>query len=101
MNFNSTSMQSTYDFASMSALKKGSTGSSAERAQAGEKVAAEFEAEFLRLVTSSMQKASEPFKSDLFSSNSSHFLAQRKSIGVADFVVNSLSEQGQKGSGEV
>jgi Rod binding domain-containing protein len=59
-----------------------------------------------------MQKASEPFKSDLFSSNSSdfyqdmfyselgHFLAQKKSIGVADFVVNSLTKQNQIGSDE-
>jgi len=37
----------------------------------------------------------------MFYSELGHFLAQKKSIGVADFVVNSLSEQGQKGSGEV
>lgn len=110
---NTTSVQSAYDFASMSALKKGSNGSAAERADAGEKIAAEFEAEFLRLVTSSMQKASEPLKSDLLSSNSSdfyqdmfyselgHFLAQKKSLGVASFVTDSLPDQDQRGEDEI
>ena len=107
MAIDTSSVQTAYDFASMAALKRSSNGTAPERADAGEKVAAEFEAEFLRLVTSSMQKASEPLKSDLFSSNSSdfyqdmfyselgHFLAQRKSLGVADFVSNSLPDQNQ------
>ena len=107
MAIDTSSVRTAYDFASMAALKRSSNGTAQERADAGEKVAAEFEAEFLRLVTSSMQKASEPLQSDLFSSNSSdfyqdmfyselgHFLAQRKSLGVADFVSNSLPDQNQ------
>ena len=73
MATDTSSVNSTYDFASMAALKKGATGSLSERTAAGREAAEEFEAEFIRLVTSAMQKASEPLKSDLLSSNSLDF----------------------------
>ena len=105
---NTSNVNSTYDFASMAALKKGASGSLSERKSAGREVAKEFEAEFIRLVTSSMQKASEPLKSDLLSSNSldfyqemfyselGHFLAQKGSLGVADFITEAMDFRGQK-----
>ena len=108
MATDTSSVNSTYDFASMAALKKGSTGSLSERKTAGREAAEEFEAEFIRLVTSAMQKASEPLKSDLLSSHSldfyqdmfyselGHFLAQKGSLGVADFITEAIEFRGQR-----
>jgi len=108
MATDTSSVNSTYDFASMAALKKGATGSLSERTAAGREAAEEFEAEFIRLVTSAMQKASEPLKSDLLSSNSldfyqemfyselGHFLAQKGSLGVADFITDAIEFRGHK-----
>ena len=96
----------------MAALKKGATGSLSERRSAGKEVAKEFEAEFIRLVTSAMQKASEPLKSDLLSSNSldfyqemfyselGHFLAQKGTLGVADFINEAIEFRDQTGGQE-
>ena len=107
MAIDTSSINSTYDFASMAALKKGATGTLSERKTAGREAAEEFEAEFIRLVTSAMQKASEPLKSDLLSSNSldfyqemfyselGHFLAQKSSMGVADFITDAIEFRGQ------
>ena len=107
MATDTSSINSTYDFASMAALKKGATGNVSERKTAGREAAEEFEAEFIRLVTSAMQKASEPLKSDLLSSNSldfyqemfyselGHFLAQKSSMGVADFITDAIEFRGQ------
>ena len=107
MATDTSSINSTYDFASMAVLKKGATGSLSERKAAGREAAEEFEAEFIRLVTSAMQKASEPLKSDLLSSNSldfyeemfyselGHFLAQKGSLGVADFITEAIEFRGQ------
>ena len=107
MATDTSNISSTYDFASMAALKKGATGTLSERKTAGREAAEEFEAEFIRLVTSAMQKASEPLKSDLLSSNSldfyqemfyselGHFLAQKSSIGVADFITDAIEFRGQ------
>ena len=107
MATDTSSVNSTYDFASMAALKKGATGSLSERKTAGREAAEEFEAEFIRLVTSAMQKASEPLKSDLLSSHSldfyqdmfyselGHFLAQKSSMGVADFITEAIEFRGQ------
>lgn len=107
MATDTSSVNSTYDFASMAALKKGATGTLSERKTAGREAAEEFEAEFIRLVTSAMQKASEPLKSDLLSSNSldfyqemfyselGHFLAQKSSMGVADFITDAIEFRGQ------
>ena len=107
MATDTSSISSTYDFASMAALKKGATGTLSERKTAGREAAEEFEAEFIRLVTSAMQKASEPLKSDLLSSNSldfyqemfysklGHFLAQKSSMGVADFITDAIEFRGQ------
>ena len=112
MTTNTPSINSTYDFASMAALKKGATGSLSERRSAGKEVAKEFEAEFIRLVTSAMQKASEPLKSDLLSSNSldfyqemfyselGHFLAQKGTLGVADFINEAIEFRDQTGGQE-
>ncbi|MBK52842.1 MAG: hypothetical protein CMQ45_10720 [Gammaproteobacteria bacterium] len=112
MTTNTSSINSTYDFASMAALKKGATGSLSERRSAGKEVAKEFEAEFIRLVTSAMQKASEPLKSDLLSSNSldfyqemfyselGHFLAQKGTLGVADFINEAIEFRDQTGGQE-
>ena len=112
MTTNTSSINSTYDFASMAALKKGATGSLSERRSAGKEVAKEFEAEFIRLVTSAMQKASEPLKSDLLSSNSldfyqemfyselGHFLAQKGTLGVADFITEAIEFRGRTGGQE-
>ena len=112
MTTNTSSINSTYDFASMAALKKGATGSLSERRSAGKEVAKEFEAEFIRLVTSAMQKASEPLKSDLLSSNSldfyqemfyselGHFLAQKGTLGVADFINEAIEVRDQTGGQE-
>ena len=108
MATDTSSISSTYDFASMAALKKGATGSLNERKTAGREAAQEFEAEFIRLVTSAMQKASEPLKSDLLSSHSldfyqdmfyselGHFLAQKGSLGVADFITEAIEFRGQR-----
>jgi len=108
MATDTSSVNSTYDFASMAALKKGATGSLSERTAAGREAAEEFEAEFIRLVTSAMQKASEPLKSDLLSSNSldfyqemfyselGHFLAQKGSLGVADFITDAIEFRSHK-----
>ena len=91
----------------MAALIKGATGSLSERKTAGREAAEEFEAEFIRLVTSAMQQASEPLKRDLLSSNSldfyqemfyselGHFLAQKSSMGVADFITEAIEFRGQ------
>ena len=107
MATHTSSINSTYDFASMAALKKGATGSLSERKTVGREAAQEFEAEFIRLVTSAMQKASEPLKSDLLSSNSldfyqemfyselGHFLAQKSSMGVADFITDAIEFRSQ------
>ena len=107
MATDTSSVNSTYDFASMAALKKGATGSLSERKTAGREAAEEFEAEFIRLVTSAMQKASEPLKSDFLSSHSldfyqdmfyselGHFLAQKGSLGVADFITEAIEFRGQ------
>ena len=107
MATDTSSISSTYDFASMAALKKGATGTLSERKTAGREAAEEFEAEFIRLVTSAMQKASDPLKSDLLSSNSidfyeemfyselGHFLAQKSSMGVADFITDAIEFRGQ------
>ena len=109
MATDTSSINSTYDFASMAALKKGAAGNLSERKTAGREAAKEFEAEFIRLVTSAMQKASEPLKSDLLSSNSldfyqemfyselGHFLAQKSSMGVADFITEAIEFRGQTG----
>ena len=56
MATDTSSISSTYDFASMAALKKGATGTLSERKTAGREAAEEFEAEFIRLVTSAMQE---------------------------------------------
>ena len=108
MATDTSSVNSTYDFASMAALKKGATGSLSDRKTAGREAAQEFEAEFIRLVTSAMQKASEPLKSDLLSSHSldfyqdmfyselGHFLAQKGSLGVADFITEAIEFRGQR-----
>lgn len=76
MASNSIAAQSTYDFASMAMIKREANGSASQQKSASNKVAAEFEAEFLRLVTSSMQKASEPLKSDLLGSDSLDFFSR-------------------------
>jgi Rod binding domain-containing protein len=99
---NTVPVQSNYDFASMAMIKREAKGSISQQASAGKKVAAEFEAEFLRLVTSSMQKASEPLKSDLFESDAldffqdmfyeelGHYIAQRKTLGVAEYITEAI-----------
>ena len=94
--------QSNYDFASMAAIKREANGNTQQVKSAAGKIASEFEAEFLKLMTSSMQKANEPFKSDLISSSSmdffqdmfyseiGHFIAQRKSLGVAQYITEAM-----------
>ena len=108
MASNSIAAQSTYDFASMAMIKREANGSASQQKSASNKVAAEFEAEFLRLVTSSMQKASEPLKSDLLGSDSldffqdmfyselGHFIAQRKSLGVAQYITDAIPKSKER-----
>ena len=102
MDINSIAPQSNYDFASMAAIKREANGNAQQVKSAAGKISAEFEAEFLKLMTSSMQKANEPFKSDLISSSSmdffqdmfyseiGHFIAQRKSLGVAQYITDAM-----------
>ena len=109
MASNSVPVQSNYDFASMAMIKREAKGSSSQQSIAGEKVAAEFEAEFLRLVTSSMQKASEPLKSDLLKSDAldffqdmfyeelGHYIAQRKTLGVAEYITEAIPKNTEQG----
>ena len=63
MDINSIAPQSNYDFASMAAIKREANGNSQQVKSAAGKISAEFEAEFLKLMTNKKKKANEPFAS--------------------------------------
>ena len=92
-----------YDFGGLAELRaKSDTRSEASAREAGK----QFEAMFFKMMLKSMREASEPLKSGLFESAAmdnytemfdaqvSQAMAERGSLGVADWLVNHLNAVG-------
>ena len=95
---NSMPVASAYDFAGLAALKSSAKRDGADQKSVNAKVAAEFEALFLKMMTDSMKASIKPLQSDLLRSDSMDFfddmfydevsnvMADSQSLGIADWL---------------
>lgn len=95
---NSMPVASAYDFAGLAALKGSAKREGADQKSVNAKVAAEFEALFLKMMTDSMKASIKPLQSDLLRSDSMDFfddmfydevsnvMADSQSLGIADWL---------------
>ena len=103
---NSMPVASAYDFAGLAALKSSAKRDEADQKSVNAKVAAEFEALFLKMMTDSMKASIKPLQSDLLRSDSMDFfddmfydevskvMASRQSLGIADWLDSVTASRG-------